>query len=251
MLSAVILAGSQQFNGEYGVRNKAFLRLNGKLMIEYVIEALNKTGNIEKIVVVGPEGQLKGELESRVDNVIDANGSIMENVAAGVRYLGTEEGILICSCDIPYITPEAINDFIDQAQRSGADLCYPIVEKKVTIKKFPAAERTYVKVKEGIFTGGNIFYINSKAVEIGFKLGERLLNARKKPLQMAGILGIGFLIRLLTGKLSIREIEKKFIKISDIKAKAIFSNYAEIGHDVDKPGDVIFAKAFFEKKNTE
>ena len=172
----------------------------------------------------------------------------MDNVIAGVQFLGAEEGLLICSCDIPFITPEAINDFIDQAQRLGADLCYPVVGKKIALEKFPEAKRTFVRVREGTFTGGNIFFVNSKAIETGYELGTRLISVRKKPLQMAQILGLGFSVCLLLWKLSIDRIEKRFSKILNIKVEAVFSEYAEIGNDIDKPSDVIYAEAYLNQK---
>ncbi|MDF2523240.1 MAG: molybdopterin-guanine dinucleotide biosynthesis protein MobA [Clostridiales bacterium] len=247
MLNAVVLAGTDLSRRGSGFENKALLKLNNKAMIEYVIEALKGTRNVEKIVVIGPEGLMGQQLEKLVNKVIDSRGSIMENVMAGVQFLGAEEGLLICSCDIPFITSEAINDFIIQAKKSEADLCYPIVERMINLEKFPEAVRTYVKLSEGTFTGGNLFFVNSKAVEKGFDLGNHLISARKKPVKMAGILGFGFLFRLLIGKLTIDRIEKKFSEILNIKAKAVISTYAEIGNDIDKPSDVLYAEAYLKQ----
>ena len=84
--------------------------------------------------------------------------------------------------------------------------------------------------------------------ETGYELGTRLISVRKKPLQMAQILGLGFSVCLLLGKLSIDRIEKRFSKILNIKVKAVFSEYAEIGNDIDKPSDVIYAEAYLNQK---
>jgi hypothetical protein len=52
---------------------------------------------------------------------------------------------------------------------------------------------------------------------------------------------------LLIGKLTIERIEKKFSEILNIKAKAVLSRYAEIGNDIDKPSDVLYAEAYLKQ----
>lgn len=241
MLNAIILAGEEKSSKWNDVSNKALLKISGKLMIEYVIEALKSSECIDKIIVAGPREQLFDKLSNKVDGIVDTNSSIMDNLMAGVKHLGSRENLLVCTCDIPFITSEAINDFIQSAQDSGADLCYPIIEKRVNIRRFPDAQRTYVRIKEGTFTGGNLFYVNPLAIEKGYHLAVRFLKNRKRPLEMARIIGLSFLAQLLIGRLSLDRIERKFSTILDIKAKAIISSYAEIGNDIDKPSDVIVA----------
>lgn len=154
MADVIILAGEQPIKGMEEAGNKALCLINEKMMIEYVINAVKAADDIKSVVVVGPKDKLSRHLNSKVDAVIDSGSNIMENVMAGIRYLKPTENILICSCDIPLITTEAINDFITRSKALGVDFCYPIVEKVVNDNKYPDMERTYVKIKEGRFTGG-------------------------------------------------------------------------------------------------
>jgi len=243
MLNAIILAGAQAIKGRNDSGNKALYCINGKAMIEYVIDAVRKADGIGKIVVVGPKAQLQEILYGKADAIIDSDGSVMDNVMAGVRYCGYDNDVLICTSDIPLITPEAINDFIAKSKAEGADFCYPIVEKQVNERKFPGIERTYVKIKEGRFTGGNIFYVNPRVIEKGFRMADRLIKSRKNPVKVARILSLDFMIRLLLGNLTISGAEKKFSKITNIRAKAIISEYPELGNDVDKPSDLAIVEA--------
>ena len=55
---------------------------------------------------------------------------------------------------------------------------------------------------------------------------------------MVSLLGAGFLLSGLAGKLSIPELEKRFSSMFNLRARAIISAYPEIGFDVDKPGDL-------------
>lgn len=247
MLNALILAGAQPVGNHSENANKALLRINGKMMVEYVIEALRGVEGIGRIVAVGSEQELALPLAGKVDAVLHAEGSIMAGIDAGVRNLGSAEPILICTSDIPMITSEGIKDFIGQALALEADLCYPIVDERLNREKYPEMERTYVPVREGRFTGGNIFYVHPKVLEKGFSLASRLVEARKNPLKMAGLLGLGFLFRFITGTLSIAQAERKISKMLQIKARAVISQYPEIGNDVDKPSDVMVATAYLSR----
>lgn len=247
-MDTIILAGEQLIKGLEDAGNKALCLINGKMMIEYVIDAVRMAEDVKRIVVVGPKDKLAKYLYNKVDAVIDSGSTVMESVMAGIRYLNTYKNILICTCDIPLITTEAINDFISKSKALNADLCYPIVEKSVNDSKYPGMERTYVKIKEGRFTGGNIFYINPKALEKGFLFADRLVKARKNPLKMARLLSFGFMIRLIMGNLTIRAVEERIFRISGIKAKAVVSLYPEVGQDVDKYSDLNAASYYLPRE---
>jgi molybdopterin-guanine dinucleotide biosynthesis protein A len=248
MHNIIILAGIQTIKNWDNGGNKALFPINGKIMVEYVLDAVKNAGDIDKIVVVGPAHDLERHLHGMVDAVIDSNGSIMDNIREGIKYLGTERHVLICSCDIPLITSDAINDFISKSKMLDADLCYPIVEKKVNYAKYPEMERTYVKTREGTFTGGNIFYVNPGMLEKGFEFVDKLLKVRKKPLKMARVLGFRFVAGLLLGTVSIGRIERRFHDILGINGRAVISEYPEIGNDVDKPSDVAAAQAHLSRQ---
>lgn len=248
MVNAIILAGSEMKREGGRLANKALLTLNGRHMVDYVIEALKKSGYVDKIIVTGSAGELRILQDRGVDAVIDCNGTIMQSLLQGAGSLNADKKLLVCSCDIPFITSEAVRDFIEKAMETKADICYPVVEKNKNEEKFPGVRRTYVRIKDGTFTGGNIFYIDPKVLEKGIGLAEKLLEARKNPFKMAGILGLGFLTQFLTGTLTLEKIEKKFSALIQLKGKAIITQYPEIGNDIDRPEDIAFAQAYFSAK---
>lgn len=244
MVDVIILAGEQLIKGLEDAGNKALYLINRKMMIEYVIDAAKAAEDIKKVVVVGPKAKLSSHLNGKVDAVIDSVGNVMENVMAGIRYLKPQGNILICSCDIPLITTEAINDFISRSKALNADLCYPIVEKAVNDNKYPGMERTYVRIKEGRFTGGNIFYVNPSAVENGLLFADKLVKVRKNPLKMARLLSFRFMLRLILGSLTIGAVEERFSRVTGIKARAIVTLFPEVGQDVDKSSDLNMASYY-------
>ena len=137
MVNAVILAGN---NDDSKLKdfspNKALLEINGKYMIEYILEVLEETEEVEKVVIVGPEEFLDKLVKGKLVKVIPCVNSIVENATNGMNYFDDDKMILILSCDIPMITYEAIQDFLKQTEKVSADFYYPIISKKVNDKKY-------------------------------------------------------------------------------------------------------------------
>lgn len=222
---ACILAGGYQT--EFLPEGKAFARIHGKTMLEYVTSALSGVDEIEKVVVVKEHGRM-------IDNVAEA----LKQAVYGDEY------VLIVTCDVPFLTSEAVKDFLARCG-SGADLYYPIVEKREQEQRFPGIRRTYVKLKDGTFTGGNLFLVKPRNIIPLLGRVERILELRKRPLALSAELGVTFMIRLLlarlAGMLTISRLENRVQELFDIKAQAVISPYPEIANDIDRPDDLEWA----------
>lgn len=240
-MKALILAGSQ---GDSPLKElndvKSLIKINGKEMILYVIDAIKELEFIDQIVVVGDKEKLEPVSRS-VDVIIEEGDSLTENVLKGAQYFSDDEEILVLTCDIPMITSEAIQDFIDKTRLFKAEFYYPIISKEVNDKKFPGVHRTFVKIKDGTFTGGNIFLVTAGAIKKNINKIESFLVNRKKPLMMLKTLGVFFILKFLFGVLCIADIEKRVKQLFNVEGRAIISNYAEIGTDVDKFSDLEIA----------
>ncbi|MBO8159784.1 nucleotidyltransferase family protein [Thermosyntropha sp.] len=248
---AIILAGgesSSELKKMAPYDNEALIIIGNYPMIYYVYKALRTSPFIRRVVISGPEEALKNIFINEEDLYFAPPGSnAVESFKNGVDVLkkeGITEKVLILPTDIPFITAEAINDFIAKAEKTGADFCYPVTEKKVNEDRFPGVKRTYVNLKEGTFTGGNLFLLRVNVVDQVLDMAEKLVARRKNPLAMARLFGLNLLFAYFAGKLSIEAAEKRFNKVMGIKAKAIISPYAEVGVDVDKPSDLKLAQEY-------
>ncbi|RKD30916.1 nucleotidyltransferase family protein [Thermohalobacter berrensis] len=242
MVNCVILAGKTE-KMLRGKKSKGIVDINGKPMVSYVIQALKDSGVVDRIVLVGDK-TVYSSLNSKIENVINDKGSMIDNVKAGVNYFKDDPYVLITTCDIPLLTGTAVREFVIESLKSEVDLCYPVIKKKVCKEKYPNAKRTYVKLKEGHFTGGNMMIINPLILDKCIEIAEEIIQFRKNPLKMSKVLGLGLLIKLITGRLSIGNVEKRVENILGLKPKAIITQYAEIGNDVDKPEDLEMAKKY-------
>jgi GTP:adenosylcobinamide-phosphate guanylyltransferase len=245
MLNAIILAGDNEDGHSALEGNKALMLIDDKPMIEYIIDALRAAPHVGKIAVVGPAEKLGPVIGDKVDYIIPQGSSMLENASRGIETFASDEHVLILTSDIPMITPEAIEDFIKRSEDVKADFCYPVVNKEINEKRFPGVKRTYVKLKDGTFTGGNIIYISPAVFKRCKDFAEKLIESRKEPIKTARLLGIGLLIKLVLGIGTIRQIEQRFGQILNITAKAIISDYPEIGNDVDKPDGIEMVIKYF------
>lgn len=238
-MNALILAGS---TGDEKLPEKALIKIKGRYMISYVIDALRGSGKVEKIAVIGDKEKLK--CIDGIDILIEQGSSIIENVVKGIEPFKNDRRVLILTCDIPMLTKEAVIDFIEQSESYNADLCYPIVKREDNERKFPDAKRTYAKIKEGTFTGGNIFYLNPQIVDACIEAAKQFIAFRKKPWKLGQLLGFKILILFAFGRVTISQLERKVSELFNINAKAVISRYPEIGNDVDKDEDVEMANKY-------
>ncbi|HWI55316.1 MAG TPA: nucleotidyltransferase family protein [Desulfobacteria bacterium] len=249
MLDVVILAGGRnsgplrECSDAY---SEAMIKIGQKPMIRYVAEALFQSEHVNKIVIIGSD-EMKSVFPEKNVTVIAPEESAVQNVIKGLRHVDASGKVMIATCDIPLLTPKAVDEFIGMTLADGVDLFYPIVPMKEIRKVFPDIKRTSVKLTEGTFTGGNLFVINPNAVGGCVKKVEQFVSLRKSPLKLCRLLGMGFVVKFLLKKLSISEIEQKVSELLGITGRAVITCYPEIGVDVDKPSDLSIVSAFLHK----
>lgn len=135
-MKALILAGAQEDSPLGKVHpNKALVEIHGKVMIEYIIDALKELDFIDTIAVVGSKQSLS-IIKSQVDIIVEGGATITENILKGAEAFPDEALILIITSDIPMITPEAIRDFVERSPSKIAEFCYPVISKAENERKY-------------------------------------------------------------------------------------------------------------------
>jgi molybdopterin-guanine dinucleotide biosynthesis protein A len=239
-IGAVVLAGGRvPPTLAHLCDHRALLQLNGRYVLEYLLNTLSAAPSIVATAIVAPQETLP-KLADLPGRKIATGETIVDNMRRGANAL-LEEGathIIFITGDIPLITVEGLEAYIADSLRSGASLTYPIIPKSASEARFPGAKRTYVKLKEDTFTGGNAIFTVANLLDDKHQLILSLFNARKDPLKLARILGLSTVFRLLTGTLSLPYLEQVATRILQASARAIISRHAEIGFDVDKLDDL-------------
>lgn len=248
-VDVVILAGAEagEIHPENPSLSRAMVHVAGKPMLQWVVDAFHSAPSIGRIVVVGDV-----DIEN-IDTVVEPGGSFIENIRKGLEEVGRSEHVVLATCDIPLLTPEAVEDFIQKAGKIGADFAYPIVPKVECEQRYPGIKRTYLRTADGVFTGGNIVLVNPQFVLDNWRVINEAYAARKQVLKLARIIGLGVLLRaafaiIFPRLLRISVLENAAARIVGGKIAAVVSTYPEIAEDIDKYSDLTAIEEFLARK---
>ena len=240
-MDAIILAGGIPTSDDplYLAANgqsKALIDVAGKPMAQWVVDALAGAKSVDRIIIVGLSADVNLQSSKPMD-FLPESGGMLANLTAGVEHLQSIDPsiqqVLLLSCDIPTITPEMI-DWRVQGADPDSDLEYSVIKKETMDSRFPTASRSYVRLQDVDVCGGDMNVIHVRLVE-DTTFWERMVAARKRPLQQAALLGFDLLFLVLIRRITINDAVKRVSNRLGLKGRAVISPYAEIGMDVDKP----------------
>lgn len=232
------------FAAAHGVKVKPLIPVGGQPMAAHVLRALRGSGLIERIAYVGPTTP---EIDAVIDLRVTDVGTLLGNLEAGVEALSTAglrpgERVLVATADIPMLTAAQVRDVLLGAPADAA-LVYPVVRREVCEAEYPGVKRTYARLKDGTFTGGNLFLLDPALIGQFLPRLRDVLAARKAPLRLAALIGPGILLRLLTGRLTVAALEERVSALLEVPARALVTPHAAVGTDVDKEEDLALAAA--------
>jgi molybdopterin-guanine dinucleotide biosynthesis protein A len=217
-----------------GVPAKALVSVSGRLLGSYVIDALHGSELIDGIVYVGP---LTRELRSRVDYAVPAGNRFVDSLALGFgAALAMRPGarVLVTTADLPWLQAEALDRFIGNSP-AAAQLTYPIVPAAAALAAFPQQKRTFVKLRDGRFTGGNQMLVSAEVIPAFLELIDRVFAARKNPVALSSLLGSDVLLALLLGRASLQQLEARVSARLNARVAAVISEDVCLAADVDRP----------------
>ncbi|MGC8876820.1 NTP transferase domain-containing protein [Thermus sp.] len=229
-MEAIVLGGDREaWAGKYGVRSKALVPYRGRPMAEWVLEALAGAG-LSAIYV----GENPG-LSPPPRLTLPDQGSLLANLEAALAQV--EGRVLVATADLPHLTPEAVSFVLERAPEAA--LVYPIVPKERVEARFPGNRRTYARLREGTFTGGNLLLLDKPLFFRALPLAKEVVALRKRPLALARRIGWDILLKLLLGRLSLGELEARARRLLGVEARALITPYPEVGVDVDREEDLV------------
>jgi GTP:adenosylcobinamide-phosphate guanylyltransferase len=243
---AVIMAGADNSGRLARVSDasyEALIEINGKTMLEWVLGGVFQAERVDRIIVVGPVDPL-GNVIGRLSEaqrgrmvLVGQRGSMIDNLMAGIEQVPDSRKALVLSSDIPFVTGEALDGFIELCEEMPAQVHYSLITKSANEARFPGVQRTYINMADAVVTGGNAFMVEPDVVRRNYELIKQAMSMRKKPFALLSMLGLSFIVKYLIGRLTIADVENKAKAWLDIVGRGVIVPYAEIGVDVDKPSD--------------
>lgn len=231
---------------------KALLKMGDRTMLERVIEALQTARQVEEILVVGIEQEVadrSGLQFKRPVHFMSDEGGMVANMLAGAAWFRSHhpetEIVLGCSADIPTITGDIVDEFIDACRPWDKAVYYSFVGREVLETRFPNSNRTYSRVNGREVAGGDMVVARIEVVERNRDLIDSLTGARKQPWRIAGVVGLGMLLKFLLRRVTFQDIEATAGRILGLPAQIVLFDHAELAMDADKPNQVDLLRAEF------
>ncbi len=237
---AVILAGGYApwLKEKAGTDIRCLARLNDKRILDYLTDALQGSGCIRRIMLAAPAGAIAREDLPLGVELCEAEQDMPTTAKKAADALICREKLLFVCDDIPMLHAAAVNDFLDKCEEyPDSQVYYPVIPKEVCVKDYPQAQRTYAKLADGTFTGGNIMVVDASIIPQGLAKAREIFARRKQPFQLCRWLGFGFIFKFLLHRLTLAEAEKRTGELLELPCKVVVSSYAEVGMDIDKPAD--------------
>jgi molybdopterin-guanine dinucleotide biosynthesis protein A len=188
---AILVAGEGKSSYKVYHQNKAFLTINGKCLIHYIVKTLQQVESIQDIYVVGPKealGQvfLSGHVDLKSPkriHIVEQKTTLYENIwhtflqslkDGNGEVQNTEphrdRAVLIVPCDAPMMTPQEVEYFISHADMEKYDHVLGLVSSEklkyfYPQKKIPGIKMAYIHFKEASFRINNLHLVKPLRIE--------------------------------------------------------------------------------------
>lgn len=250
-MDILILAGgtaSPELFAVAGQNERALIDVGGEILMAPLLRAAREAFPAGRIALVGSESVVAAA-RTLVPEIVPVSPGerMVDNLAAGARVLQAEQ-LLVCSCDIPLVTAADLTEFVAASRAKSLDIAYPIVTRAVCESAFPGGQRTYARLREGEFTGGNAVLLPRIQVPALVDLANVAYGARKNPARLARMLGAALVLKFVTKQLAVADVEARASRILGCRTGAVQVKGAAIAFDVDKPQDLQVVRQLKEKK---
>ncbi|HEY3781940.1 MAG TPA: NTP transferase domain-containing protein [Fimbriimonadaceae bacterium] len=226
-----------------GTDNKALITLEGNTVLGNTIQCLRNTPGVRRIAVIGDE-KVERAAGNSVDQVLSVEETGPQNIFKGLRWLQSchapADNVLIVTSDLPFVTADVFKRFLDICP-TGKDFCVPLIAQDEFSERFPGAEATYVKMRDGTWTTGCAYLSTPKGLFNAIQQIEEVFKNRKSKIGIARMLGPRFVWGYVTKSLTVADVEKKVRALLNCAAVAVPDSPAELAYDIDYIEDYHYA----------
>ncbi len=248
LVAALVLAGSRRGENDPVARYrqtaaKCLVTVGGVPMLVRVVQALTASPRIGRILVSVDHEALLDQLPDlqplRASGRLQAlpsSSSLSNSVAAAFALAGAPT--LVTTADHALLDPAMLEHFLAASDVTAADVAVGLTSAAVIASAYPETRRTYIRFRDGGYSGANLFLLRTAAAQRGIEFWRRIERDRKAPWRLARALGpvlLGaYLLRAATLSQAMRLVSRRL----GMSVAAIAMPMAEAAIDVDKPADL-------------
>lgn len=220
--------------------SKGLLHVAGRPLAWRTFQALRESQTANSVVVVSPRAEAWPESWAWAP----AHETLMGSFENGVLACATPaDPVLVCCGDMPFLTAEAVDDFVARcARRPDASIWYGFLRKENSQLRFLDLPHTWAKFQEGTFCGTGVMMLRPQVMPPVRAAMDNLTHARKNMFKLAGCLGWGALLAYVLGKLTVSKAETAGRRIFGVPCAGVETPYAEMGFNVDDNASLALAR---------
>jgi len=233
-----------------GVPGKVLVKIAGKAMLTRVMEAVSGFAGDGRLFVVcrdDPAYADAANVGREFQRVDPASGPAASAVAA-MDQIDPSEPVLLVTGDHPLLRPAWLEQFVSQADASGADAAVGLVDYAALVDRFPGNRRTRYQFSDVSVCGTNLFYFAGLRGRKAVGQWRELEVHRKKPWKIVGSLGAWNLLRYLARRLSLAAALNALSCRMGLSLEAVMVDAPEAAVDVDSQADLELVAELIERR---
>lgn len=212
-------------------------------VLQHVVNTLRGSGAVGRIVCVAPPAVQAAV--SGVDHWLPAGDSGPQNILAGLRTLCPDALALVCTSDLPLMTPEAVTRFVSLLTPDAA-VAVGMVRANAYNAAFPdAPPSTFVELRDmGPVTLAGLFAVRPAALFQRQALLDSLFGARKSQAWMAGIFGPRLLLAWAMHRLTLSALTARAEALLEATVQVVDHTNPALAYDMDTADDYEYVKTY-------
>lgn len=251
-ITALLLAGARPTADPLavaaGVAIKPLVPVGGQPMINWPARALLAHPAIGRVVILTQSPRLfladpaTSWLADHPRILFEPSGSgIASSLLAYMERPDIGFPLLVTTADHVLLDGAMLDQFV--AEAAGADIAVAMVERGTLLARYPQSRRTWLKFRDGGWSGANLFWFGSAKARAIVALWQEVEQDRKKGWKILAAFGplalMGALLRISTLRQGIARVGKRF----GLTARLVAMAQPEACIDADKPADVALIEA--------
>lgn len=239
--TVLLLAGSRPggdpLTRSLGVDYKPLLPIRGEPMLLRPIRALLQVAAISRIRVLTQEPKrLEGVVPNDPRVLIEKSDA---TIAATLLRIcddpSTPFPLLVTAADHALLTPEMVQEFLDGS--TDCDVSVAVVSKTNMLRRFPQAQRTWLRFGRELYSGANLFALRTPAARAGVERWRAIEQDRKKGWRVLLQLGLPLFLGAVLRIRDIHQTARGLSRSLRIAIKVVEMTDPIAAIDVDKAAD--------------
>ncbi|MBC8514465.1 nucleotidyltransferase family protein [bacterium] len=252
----VLFAGgksSKMLKERTGAVYRSLITLQGKPVVLPAITAFLQVPQAQ-IEIYGPEIEFRDSLAPHLSEAewerlrfrpLHKEG-LASQVLEAVSHREEETPLVLSAADLPLLRSTAVLSFLAQASQKRG-IVYPVIPREALDSSL-VRSRTFLRTKEGTFTGGNLMAGLAGEFQKASGMMDSFISRRKSPLGLAKLLGWGFLMGVMMGRWNLGEISERIESNLGIPLNPLSTTAFGLGADLDKLSDYLLFQDLLDSK---